>query len=412
MSVDVLHSPVIGPDHQLPPHVRRRPHLLRLVLFILVPFLLAIPIALMLRHRAESRRPAPPPPRVTTMTATATRGDIGVYFDSIGTVTPVYTAAITSQVNGLVLAVHYSEGQRVHKGDALLDIDSRLYRAQLLQAQGLLERDQNLLAQARMDLERFRAAWARNAIAKQILDDQEKLVLQDLGTVKNDLGTVQLDQVQVDYCHITAPIDGRVGLRLVDPGNVVQSTGTQVTLLVITQLQPITVVFTISEDNLGPIRERLQAGARLAVDALDRTAQKKLASGTLLTIDNQIDTTTGTVKARATFANEDDKLFPNQFINTRLLADTLRGVTLIPASAIQQNGAQSFVYLLEEGVAHLRRVKPGVTDRGLTQVDGLAPGDVVANGSFDRLHDGALVTSTGPSAGKGSSNAPARGAPP
>jgi membrane fusion protein, multidrug efflux system len=407
LSVDILHSPVIGPDHQLPPHVRRRPHLLRLGLLLLVPLLLAIPVALMLRHRAESRRPPPPPPRVTTMTATATQGDIGVYFESIGTVTPVYTASITSQVNGMVLAVHYTEGQRVRKGDPLLDIDSRLYRAQLLQAQGLLERDENVLAQARMDLERFRAAWARNAIAKQILDDQEKLVLQAQGTVKNDLGTVQFDQVQVDYCHITAPIAGRVGLRLVDPGNVVQAAGTQTTLLVITQLQPITVVFTISEDNLGPIAERLRAGARLTVDAFDRTAQKKLAGGTLLTIDNQIDTTTGTVKGRATFANEDGKLFPNQFINTRLLAQMLRGVTLIPASAIQQNGPQSFVYVIQEGVAHLRRIKPGVTDRGVTQVDGIAPGDVVANGSFDRLHDGALVASAAASGTPASHGSPA-----
>ena len=180
------------------------------------------------------------------------KGNIGVYLDAIGTVTPVYTDSITSQVNGLVMAVHFKEGQRVNKGDPLIDIDSRPYQATLLQAQGTLERDQNVLAQAQMDLERYRAAWARNAIAKQILDDQEKLVLQDEGTVKNDQGTVQYDQVQVDYCHITAPIAGRVGLRLVDPGNVVQSAGTA-TLAVITQLEPITVIFTIPEDSLGPV---------------------------------------------------------------------------------------------------------------------------------------------------------------
>src|ERR1700733_10141898 len=181
---------------------------------------------------------------ITITSATAQKGNIGIYLDAIGTVTPVYTDSITSQVNGLVVAVHYKEGQLVHKGDPLVDIDSRQYRANLLQAQGALERDENVLAQAQMDLERYRTAWARNAIAKQILDDQEKLVLQDQGTVKNDQGTVQFDQIQVDYCHITAPIAGRVGLRLVDPGNVVQAAGSAI-LAVITQLQPITVIFTI-----------------------------------------------------------------------------------------------------------------------------------------------------------------------
>ena len=260
------------------------------------------------------------------------------------------------------------EGQRVNKGDPLIDIDPRPYRAMLLQAQGTLERDENLLAQAQMDLERYRAAWARNAIAKQILDDQEKLVLQDEGTVKNDQGTVQYDQVQVDFCHITAPIAGRVGLRLVDPGNVVQSAGT-VTLAVITQLEPITVIFTIPEDSLGQVEARLRKKAKLTVDAFDRTAQTKIASGELLTLDNQIDTTTGTVKGRALFDNKNDALFPNQFVNTRLLVNTLQGVTLIPASAIQQNGQASFVYVIQNNFAHMRSIKPGVTDGGVTQVD-------------------------------------------
>jgi multidrug efflux system membrane fusion protein len=242
-----------------------------------------------------------------------------------------------------------------------------------------------------MDLERYRAAWARNAIAKQILDDQEKLVLQDEGTVKNDQGTVQFDQIQVDFCHITAPIAGRVGLRLVDPGNVVQSAGT-LTLAVITQLEPITVVFTIPEDSLGPVADRLRKKATLPVDVSDRTAQKKIASGKLLTLDNQIDTTTGTVKGRAQFENKNDALFPNQFVNTHLLVNTLQGVTLVPASAIQQNGQASFVYVIQDNVAHMRSIKPGVTDGGLTQVDGINPGDVVANSSFDKLQDNTAVT--------------------
>ena len=360
------------------------------VIWILLLLVLVLAVVLIWRHLAAAKKVAPAPAKITITSATAKKGDIGVYLDAIGTVTPVYTDSITSQVNGLVTAVHFKEGQLVGKGDPLIDIDSRTYRANLLQAQGALERDQNVLAQAQMDLERYRDAWARNAIAKQVLDDQEKLVQEDEGTVKNDQGTVQFDQVQVDYCHITAPIAGRVGLRLVDPGNVVQSDGT-VTLAVITQLEPITVIFTIPEDSLGQVEARLHKGAKLTVDAFDRTAQKKIASGTLLTLDNQIDTTTGTVKARAVFDNKNDELFPNQFVNTRLLVNTLEGVTTIPASAIQQNGQASFVYVIQNNVAHMRSIKPGVTDGGMTQVDGINPGDVVANSSFDKLQDNIAV---------------------
>jgi multidrug efflux system membrane fusion protein len=333
---------------------------------------------------------------ITVNTTTAKKGDIGVYLDSIGTVTPVFSDAMTSQVNGLVDEVHYQEGQLVHKGDPLVDIDSRPYRATLLQAQGALERDENILAQARMDLDRYQAALARNAIAKQTFDDQAKIVLQDQGTVKNDQGTVEYDQVQVDFCHITARIDGRVGLRLVDPGNVVQASG-NTTLVVVTQLRPITVIFTIAEDSLGPVQARLQKKAKLAVDAFDRSAQTKIATGNLLTIDNQIDTTTGTVKGRAVFDNRNNGLFPNEFVNTRLLVNTLQGVTLVPASAIQQNGQTSFVYVIQDDVAHSRTVKPGVTDAGTTQVTGINPGDAVANSSFDKLQDNSKVTiSNGP----------------
>jgi multidrug efflux system membrane fusion protein len=366
--------------------------------FLLLVF--AFLFILVLKHHEDSQKAAslgrPGATGTTITTATAQKGDIGVYFDAIGTVTPVYTDLITSQVNGLVIAVHYEEGQRVHKGDPLIDIDSRPYRAMLLQAQGALERDENLLAQARMDLERYRAAWARNAIAKQILDDQEKLVLQDEGTVKNDQGTVQYDQVQVDFCHITSPIAGKVGLRLVDPGNVVQSAGT-VTLAVITQLEPITVVFTIPEDGIGEVIARLSKKAKLTVDAFDRAGQMKIASGVLLTLDNQINTTTGTVKGRALFDNKNDAFFPNQFVNTRLLVNSLHGVTLIPTSAIQQNGQVSFVYVIQNNIAHMRIVKPGVADGGFTQVEGVNPGDVVANSSFDKLRDNAeIVVSTKP----------------
>jgi len=390
---DISKRPPIGPDHQLAAP-RPRHKIAWIVVCILLLLVVVLAIVLILRHHeaaekaaALARRPAP---GIAVTIATAQKGSIGIYLDAIGTVTPVYSDSITAQVDGLIVAVHYTEGQRLKKGDPLIDIDSRPYRATLLQAQGALERDENVLAQARMDLERYRNAWARNGIAKQILDDQEKLVLQDEGTVKNDQGTVQYDQVQVEFCSIAAPIAGRVGLRLVDPGNVVQSAAAA-TLAVITQLEPITVIFTIPEDSLGQVEARLRQGAKLTVDAFDHTALTKLGSGTLLTIDNLIDTTTGTVKGRAQFANQNDALFPNQFVNTRLLVNTLQGVTLIPSSAIQQNGQASFVYLIQDNIAHMRSIKAGVTNGGVTQVTGIGPGDVVADSSFDKLQDNSKV---------------------
>ncbi|HXX68207.1 MAG TPA: efflux RND transporter periplasmic adaptor subunit [Polyangiaceae bacterium] len=383
---------IIGPERQLPAHGggRSRPF------WIMVGSLLTVAVVgafvALVRAWRGTHKIAPPAPRVALTTATVREGDIAVHLDAIGTVTPVYTAQIASQVTGLVVAVHYREGQRVETGDPLVDIDARPYRATLLQAQGALERDENVLAQSRMDLQRYRDAWARDAIAKQTLDDQEKVVLQNIGTVKNDRGTVQYDQVQVDFCHITSPITGRVGLRLVDPGNLVQSTAS-VVLAVVTQIEPITVVFTVSEDHLGSIRK----SPNLDVEAYDRAAQRKIAKGKLLAIDNVIDTTTGTVKARAIFDNKDDTLFPNQFVTVRVLIETRRGVTLLPASAVQQNGAESFVYVIQDDVAHVRKVKARVTDDGITEVEGVDPGQVVADSGFDRLHEGArIVLSTAP----------------
>jgi multidrug efflux system membrane fusion protein len=394
LAVETKESNVIGPDHRIEGHVplRYRFKYFWLVVWVLLLLALAAIAYLVFAHyKGEQKAAAKPKPAgVTITTVTATKGNIGVYLDSIGTVTPVHTASITSQVTGSVVAVNYKEGQIVQQGDPLVDIDPRPYRATLEQAQGALERDENVLAQAQMDYDRYRVAWDRNAIAKQILDDQEKLVAQDKGTVRNDEGTVKYDQVQLDFCHITAPFTGRVGLRLVDPGNVAQAAGT-VTLAVITQLQPITVIFTIPEDSLGQVQLRLNRGATLTVDAFDRTAQTKIASGRLLTLDNQIDTTTGTVKGRAQFDNRNNGLFPNEFVNTRLLVNTLQGVTLVPASAIQQNGNASFVYVIENNFAHTRSVTPGVTDAGVTQVTGVNAGDVLADSSFDKLQDNTAV---------------------
>ena len=373
--------------------------MLQVLVWIALLVVFGLAFYLVLGHKAaaaQPRRGMGGPVNVTP--ATATKGDIGVYIESIGTVTPVYTASIYNQVTGNVVDVHFKEGQFVKKGDPLLDIDSRQYDATLLQAQGTLEKDQSALSKDQMDTERYQAAWARNAVSKQVLDDQVKQTKQDEGQVKNDQGVVQYDQVQVDYCHIKAPIDGRVGLRLTDPGNLVTAgnSGTSGSpLVVVTQLQPITVIFTIPEDNLGAVQSQLGDNAKLAVDAFDRTAQTKIASGEVLALDNQIDTTTGTLKIRAIFPNEDLRLFPNQFVNTRLLVQTLRGVTLLPAATIQQNGQTSFVYLIENGVVHLRNVKPGVTDNGMTEVEGINPGDMVANSSFDKLQDNDKVNVAG-----------------
>ena len=367
-------------------------------------------------HAGSGKAPTAQPhaamlPAITIETATATRTDLPVRIAAIGTVTPIYTGAITSQVSGIVEKVSYKEGQPVRKGTPLVEIDPRPFAATLMQAQGALERDQYVLEQARMDLERFRAAWAKRAIAKQQLDDQEKLVLQAEGTVKLDRGVVEFDQIQLDYCHIAAPIAGRVGLRLVDPGNVVAANGGTV-LAVITQLEPISVVFSISEDDLGQVLAQPDHGENLEVQVLDRVKQKLLATGRLLTTDNQIDTTTGTVRLRAVFDNKDGVLFPNQFVNTKLLVDTVRGATAVPSSTVQHDGNDTFVFAIVGGKAHVQKVVVGVVADDKTQVTGIAPGTVVANSSFEKLREGTAVRPAPPAAvgsaapGGSGSNAP------
>jgi len=389
---DVYH---VGRDHQLsspPPWYRKRWVLWTSLLLLL----LLIAIIVLVIHKNEvkaaaaKRALAAVKPSVTVTVATAAKGSIGIYLDAIGTVTPVYTANIVAQASGVLTAVHYSEGQFVQKGDALADIDPRPYQAQLLQAQGTLERDTNVLAQAQMDVDRYRTAWAGNGISKQLLDDQEKIVLQDQGTVKNDQGAVNYDQVQLGYCHIIAPISGRVGLRLVDPGNVVQASAATV-LAVITQMQPTTVIFTMPEDSLGQVQARMRKVHTLPVEAWDRSQTTKIAAGKLQTIDNQIDTTTGTVKLRALFENKNGALYPNQFVNTRLLVNTLDGVTLVPSGAVQHNGQVAFLYVIANGVASVRNITAGVADGGMTAVTGINPGEVVATSSFDKLQAGSKV---------------------
>ena len=343
---------------------------------------------------------------VPISTTTATKGPIGVYINALGTVTPVYTATITSRVDGQINSVNYREGQMVHKGDLLLQIDPRPYQAALTQAEGTLAHDEALLAEGRIDLNRYQEAFNRNAIAKQQLDDQVQTVKQVEGSVKNDQGTVAAATTNVDYTTIRAPIEGRVGLRLLDPGNIVTS-GSTTPLVVVTQLQPITVIFSVAEDYLPQIQKQMRAGKKMSVDALDRDQLTKLASGSLLTLDNQIDTSTGTVKLKAIFQNGDLTLFPNQFVNARLLVDTQQDATLVPAAAIQRNAQNAFVYLIKpDQTAAVQNVTVGTTDGNTAAVQGIQPGDVVAMTGFDKLQDGVKVTvKNGNSSGAGSAQA-------
>jgi multidrug efflux system membrane fusion protein len=351
--------------------------------------------AFLLHHRAVAysnrKKPGASPPVLMVGTATARKGDIGVYVSRIAAVTPVYTVQVKSRVDGQLMSVNYVEGQMVHAGDSLVEIDARPYQAQLTQAEGQLARDKALLENAHVDLERYQIAYSKNAIPKQLLDTQMATVHQYEGTVKFDQGQVDTAKLQIIYSHITAPISGRVGLRLVDPGNMVHATDTN-PLAVITQLQPITVIFSPAEDELPDIQRELSQGLKLVVEAYDRNKEKKLATGTLLTMDNQIDPNTGTVKAKALFPNEDNALFPNQFVNARLLVRTEHGTTLVPNAAIQRNGQGAFVYVLQTNqTVAMRTVSLGTTDGTVTAVEGLAPGEIIAADNFNRLQEGMKV---------------------
>jgi membrane fusion protein, multidrug efflux system len=320
------------------------------------------------------------------------RGSIGVYINALGTVTPVYTATITSRVAGELMEVRYREGQMVHKGDLLAVIDSRPYEATRLQAEGQLERDQAMLSNARIDLTRYQTALQQHAIPEQQFATQQALVGQSEGTVKLDQGNLQAAAVNLEYTRITAPIDGRVGLRQVDPGNIIQANGTT-PLLSITQLQPITVIFTIAEDYISEVVKQMRAGHRLRVDALDRDAQTQIAEGMLLTVDNQIDITTGTVKVRATFPNQDNRLFPNEFVNAKLLVRTLNDANLIPTAAIQRNNDVAYVYVVDttKSTVQSKDIKIATNDGNTAAVTGIEPGDTVVTDGFDKLQDGTKV---------------------
>lgn len=341
---------------------------------------------------SKPKKKAGPPPPIPVAVAPVTVGDINIYLDALGTVTPVYTVTVASRVAGELTEVRYKEGQLVKKNQLLAVIDPRPYQAVLVQSQGQLARDQAALKNARTDLIRYQNTFKEHAIPQQQLATQEATVDQDIGTVKVDQGNLDAAQVNVDYTRIVSPIDGRVGLRTVDPGNIVPANGTT-GIAVITQLQPITVIFTISEDSLSQITEQMAAGRTLPVDALDRAKEKTLSSGTLLTVDNQINTTTGTVRARATFANTHNELFPNQFVNARVLVKTLTQVNLAPDAAIQRNNDAVFVYVVQpDNSVKMQNIQVLASNAGVSAVTGVNPNDKLVTDGFDKLQSGSKVS--------------------
>lgn len=343
------------------------------------------------RGSAADGRPLP------VQAAIASSGDIDVYINALGTVTARNTATVKARVNGLLQRIDFRDGQKVNEGELLAQIDPRPFQVLLDQTKGQLARDQAQLAGAKLDLERYRDLWAKDSIAKQQVDDQEALVLQDEGIVLTDRGQVESAQLNVDFTRITAPLSGRLGIRQVDAGNMINTTDTN-GLVVITQTQPIYVIFSIPADNIAAVIAHLHAGKTLAVDAFDRDGKVKLASGKLLSADNQIDVTTGTVKLKAEFANTDEQLFPNQFVNARLRIDTMHNAILIPVAAIQRGTQGTFVYVVgKDQAVSVRAVTLGpVSGETVAIAKGLADGEQVVTDGADKLREGAKVEVTTP----------------
>jgi multidrug efflux system membrane fusion protein len=320
------------------------------------------------------------------------RGDVGITLNALGTVTSLATVTVRTQISGYLVRIDFKEGQDVKKGDLLAEIDSQPYEAALAQAKGQLARDEALLKGAQVDLTRYQSLAAQNAVPHQTLDTQIALVAQDQGTVEADRGQVKAAEVNLQYCRILSALDGRVGLRQVDQGNYV-TPGDANGLVVITQLEPISVLFTLPEDNLQAVLKRMQDGATLATTTYDRSGTNKIADGTLQTFDSQIDPTTGTIKARAQFANEAKTLYPNQFVNIQLLVDTHKDVTVMPTAGVQRGVPGTFVYLVNaDGTVSVRKVVLGATDGERVEVSsGLVPGDRIVVDGADKLRDGAKI---------------------
>jgi multidrug efflux system membrane fusion protein len=329
---------------------------------------------------------------VLVVAARAKKGNIGVIYTALGAVTPVYTDLVRSRVDGELMRVLFKEGQIVKKGDLLEEIDPRPYQVQLDQAQGQLVHDQALLKNAHVDLDRYKVLLNQQAIPEQQYATQEALVTQYEGTIKTDQAAIDSAKLNLTYSHITAPIDGRVGLRLVDPGNIVHATDTT-GLVVITQMDPISVIFTIAEDQLPQVIDKMHAGAKLHVEAWDRENRNKLSDGTLETIDNQIDPTTGTLRLRANFENKAGKLFPSQFVNARLLVEEKTGVVLVPNATIQRNSQATYVWLVKpDQTVTIRPITTGTTEGDVTEIkSGVNAGDVLVTVGVDRLLEGSKV---------------------
>jgi membrane fusion protein, multidrug efflux system len=334
----------------------------------------------------------------TVGASTAALGEVHVVLNELGTVTPLATVTVQTQINGQLTDVGFTEGQLVKKGDFLAQVDPRPYEYLKEQYEGQLARDQGLLAQAQMDQKRYETLAQQNSIARQQSEDQVFIVQQYVGSVKQDQGLVAAQALNIAYCRIVSPITGRVGLRLVDPGNYVQ-TSNSTGIAVITQLQPISVIFTLPEDDLPEIMPQFTAGTPLVVTAYDRANLRQLAVGKVSAIDSQIDTTTGTVKVRAQFDNENNALFPNQFVNVRLLVQTLQNAVTVPTSAIQRGAPGTYVYVINaDNTVSVRQVSTGPVDRNITAINsGLSAGERVVTDGTDRLRDGVKVLVVGES---------------
>lgn len=387
--------PAEVPNYQRPPAKPRSGS--RVVLVSLLVLLVVAGIVWWTRHQpapepqAGGRRGAGGAP-MSIVPETVGKGDIGINLNALGTVTSLATVTVRTQISGYLTKVVFKEGDEVKKGDLLAEIDSRPYEAALAQQRGQLARDEALLKGAQVDLARYQGLAAQNAVPHQQLDTQVALVAQDQGTVEADRGLVKAAEVNLAYTKIVSPLDGRVGLRQIDQGNYVTPSDTN-GLVVITQIKPISVLFTVPEDNLQAIAKRLQAGARLPVTALDRSGANTLAQGTLTTFDSQIDPTTGTIKLRAEFPNDAKTLYPNQFVNIRLLLDTHKDVVTMSTSGIQRGVPGTFVYLVkDDSTVTVRPVKLGITDGDRVEVlSGVQPGDRIVIDGADKLREGAKV---------------------
>lgn len=406
-------TPEYRPDHLDPAAPPPRRSWLRTVFWWLV---LAVLVAAAVWYAMRSQQPTSTGRFTSTGplpigSAAVEKGDMPVTVNALGSVAPLAMVTVRTQLNGPLIEVAFQEGQMVKKGDFLAQIDPRPYQAALAQAEGQLAKDQAALAGAEIDLARYEKLVAQNSIARQQLDTQRATVGQNRGTVQADQAAVDTQKLNLTYAHIVAPVGGRVGLRQVDPGNYVQTSDPN-GIVVITQLQPISVIFTLPEDSLPAVLKQMHAGKTLQAVALDRAGTTEIETGQLATIDNQIDPTTGTVKLRATFPNAAQNLFPNQFVNIKLRVDTLQNTAIIPSSAIQRGAPGTFVYLVKpDSTVTAQPVTLGANDgERVAVIKGLEPGQMIVTDGADRLKEGAKVAvSEGAAPASGTPGQPPQG---